>query len=646
MTFKKTIYTTTSKRIIDALLGGVAFWIAYQLRFEAQIPPSYEFQLWLLLPGIMLGRVLANSLLGVYRRVWHYFQLPDVLSLGRIYVALSLTLLALRFGSPDSLSVLRVPLSVITLEYLLSVVGALTARALRRAHYRRNSRRAGDGLVRRVVLVGAGSAGAMVAQELMGYHDVKLVGFLDDDLEKEGQVINGVLVLGPTSALPAIVRCCAVDEVIVCITRAPRAAMKRLWLLCEQLAVRIRIIPTFEEILSGKVSVASFRDVQMTDLLARDAIDLSVEAPAVCRFFHGKRILITGAGGSIGGELARQLLQYDPEQLVLLDKDENGLYEIYLQLSQNGNRPTVVPVVADVRVPERLRAVFSRYRPEVIFHAAAHKHVPLMEINPCEAVLNNIIGTRNVVEQSVASGVSSFVLISTDKAVKPSSVMGASKRVCEMIVQAQDSRTPTQFSCVRFGNVLGSRGSVVPIFQKQIAAGGPVTITHPEVMRFLMTIPEAVHLVIQTATLQSSGKLFMLDMGNPVPITALARDLIELSGLQPGKDIRIETTGLRPGEKLAEELFDSATETVSRTSLDKIWEINGQPVDEDALQGMLDALEDAARRDVREDIYRLFQELDFGFVPGPEPVPVPSVAIEASQRSTAELHLRPARNLF
>ncbi|MGH6631338.1 MAG: polysaccharide biosynthesis protein, partial [Burkholderiales bacterium] len=283
----------------------------------------------------------------------------------------------------------------------------------------------------------------------------------------------------------------------------------------------------------------------MADLLGRETIESQADSSEVAPIYSGKRILITGAGGSIGSELSRQLYELKPSQLVLLDKDENGLNEIYVRLASNSDGLPVHPVVADIRSRERLQGVFSRFRPEVVFHAAAHKHVPLMEMNPCEAILNNVVGTRNLVELSSTFGVSHFVFISTDKAVKPVSIMGASKRVCEMIVQAGGQNGSTRFSCVRFGNVMGSRGSVIPFFQQQIARGGPVTVTHPDVQRFLMTIPEAVRLVIRAGTLGSAGEIFILDMGDPVPILDLARDLIELSGLRPGKDIQIEVTQLR-----------------------------------------------------------------------------------------------------
>jgi len=330
-------------------------------------------------------------------------------------------------------------------------------------------------------------------------------------------------------------------------------------------------------------------------------------------FYRGKRILITGAGGSIGSELAYQLCSVDPEQLILLDKDENGLNDSYLRLRTRAPGLSIYPVVADLRFPDRLRSIFEALSPDVVFHAAAHKHVHLMQMNPAEAVLNNVVGTMNLVDKSIGFGVSTFVMISTDKAVKPTSVMGATKRICEMIVQAQHRKGDGNFCCVRFGNVLGSRGSVVPIFREQIAKGGPVTITHPDARRYLMTIPEAVCLLIQAGTLSSSGKTFVLEMGEPVLIRSLAQDLIELSGLRVGRDIKIQMTSLHQGEKLDEVLADDSTEQLLPTRFEKIHMINDIEVDSGCLSKKLRQLQAAAHRESREEIFAIFRDLNIGF---------------------------------
>ncbi len=377
------------------------------------------------------------------------------------------------------------------------------------------------------------------------------------------------------------------------------------------------MVPTLEEILQKKVNISHFRELVMADLLGRESVGMSVEHADVVAAYRDKRILITGAGGSIGSELACQLFNLKPAQLVLLDKDENGLNDTYARLQSDSVGAKVYPVVADIRFPVRLEAVLSRFRPEVVFHAAAHKHVHLMEMNPCEAVLNNVSGTRNLVELSRRLGVARFVFISTDKAVKPRSVMGATKRLCEMIVQAncRNGQTDTAFSCVRFGNVVGSRGSVVPIFQKQIANGGPVTITHAEAERFLMTIPEAVRLVIQAGILGPAGEIYVLQMGDPVSIQNLARDVIELSGLRPGKDVEIKITQLRNGEKIREDLVDEATESLFPTRFGGINVIKGQGFDPTLFMRQLSALEEAARREAVMEVYRLMQGFDIEFRP-------------------------------
>ncbi len=611
--YRYDFYTKLNQRIIDALIAGFAFYLAYQLRFEWQVPSEHDYQMWVLVGAITVGQVSLSSLLGAYRLVWRYVTLADVVLIARSYAAFSAILFIVFFAVPNRWALFRIPRSILVLQFLLSLTAALSARVLRRLLYERRHRLSSDPhKAKRIVLIGAARAGVMVTRELSARNGVKAVGFLDDDPKKLGTVINGVPVLGPISSLPSVVRDYGVEEAVVCIARVPRAILKQVWGVCEPLLVRVKIVPTLEEILQGKTNIAAFRDVELSDLLGRDTFKLSLDETALAAY-RGKRILITGAGGSIGSELACQLFRLDPEQLVLLDKDENGLHEACLRLPAASTGPIVHPIVADLRFPRRLEALFRRLRPEVVLHAAAHKHVHLMEMNPCEAILNNVVGTRNLVEYSLEFGVSRFVLVSTDKAVKPASIMGASKRVCEMIVQTQPDHGRPHFCCVRFGNVVGSRGSVVPIFEKQIARGGPVTVTHPDVQRFLMTIPEAVCLLIQAGSLGSSGDIFILDMGEPVLISDMARDLIELSGLRPERDIRIEITKLRPGEKLREVLFDDATEKLLPTRYEKIKVINGQPIELRQFERHLTALENAAHRGSAQDVYRVLEGLNIGF---------------------------------
>jgi len=617
---KSGIYTRADKALVDACIFSCAIFLAYLIRFEG-LPPwpaLKQFLLWF--PYLVAARIYINWKLGIYRSIWRYVSLPDAISLGRSMATISLFLLLLRFLYPKSAPFafwLKVPLSVIALEYFLSVAGSLGVRALRRLYYQ-NEGNGNGGFTKptRILLVGAGQAGVRLAKEMEANPQTELVGFLDDDFRKVGAVINGVRVLGPTSFMATAVKEHKVDQVVIAITRPPRATLKRVWALAEHLAVEMKIIPTLEEILHGQVNIAAFREIKMDDLLGRETVELSEGAAEVGTSYHGARILITGAGGSIGSELAHQLFNFKPEQLILLDKDENGLHEVSSHLGAEGGGPTLHPVVADIRFRERLKAVFAEFQPDIVFHAAAHKHVPLMELSPCEAVLNNVMGTRNLVEESQASGVSRFIFISTDKAVKPLSVMGATKRVGELIIQAHsENGQNTRFSAVRFGNVMGSRGSVIPLFQKQILRGGPLTLTHPDMKRYMMTIPEAVRLVIQAGALASSGEIFVLDMGDPVPIVDLANDLIELSGLRPGKDIQIEITQLRPGEKITEELFDPEIETASPTKFDKIWVVRPRALHVAGFQKKLAALEHAASCNAVQEVHRLLPEFNACFEP-------------------------------
>lgn len=608
-------YSLTNQRIVDSVIAGVSFYLAYQIRFEWHVPGASAYQMWALLPAIMLGRMVIGSLLGNYRLIWRYIGLDDAIILARNNALFSVVLLAIRLVAHENLWIIKVPLSVIIVEFMFTTAVMLAARSLRRLQL--------EGLATnpftqdrvRILLLGAGRAGVALSKELGSSRGkAKPVGFLDDDTNKHRKVINGLQVLGSLASLEAVVLKYEVQEVIVCIPQIPRGSLRRVWAVCEQLGVPVKIVPTLEEIRKGKVNIAAFRQIEMDDLLGRAPIASRFSESDV-EFYRGKRVLITGAGGSIGSELAYQLCSVVPQQLILLDKDENGLNDSYLRIQTHAPRMSIYPIVADLRFPERLRSVFDTFSPEIVFHAAAHKHVHLMQMNPAEAVLNNVVGTMNLIEKSTASGVSTFVMISTDKAVKPTSVMGATKRICEMIVQAQHRNGDGNFCCVRFGNVLGSRGSVVPIFREQIAKGGPVTITHPAARRYLMTIPEAVCLLIQAGTLSSSGKTFVLEMGEPVLIHSLAQDLIELSGLRVGRDIKIEMTSLHQGEKLEEVLADDSSEALLPTRFENIHMINDVDFDSGLLFKKLRQLQSAAQRECTEEIVEIFQDLNIGFQP-------------------------------
>ena len=417
---------------------------------------------------------------------------------------------------------------------------------------------------KRILIVGAGAAGALVLNEFKKNRNLckKVVAFIDDDKQKVGTLISGVKVMGTRNAISRIVKEERVDEIIIAISRIDKSELKKIIDECKESKVKIKIMPSVTEMIDGKLSVNKIRDVDVEDLLGREAITLDYEG--ISDYLTQKVVLVTGGGGSIGSELCRQIARFNPKHLIIFDIYENNAYDIQNELRRNYKRLKLDTLIGSVRDRKRLREIYSKYKPNVVFHAAAHKHVPLMEDSPQEAIKNNVVGTFNVAEMANNFGVEKFVLISTDKAVNPTNIMGATKRMCEMIVQALNKESDTEFVAVRFGNVLGSNGSVVPLFKRQIAVGGPVTLTHKDITRYLMTIPEAAQLVLQAGAYAEGGEIFVLDMGKPVRIYDLAENLIKLSGFEPNKDIKIEVTGLRPGEKLYEELLmneEGLTET-------------------------------------------------------------------------------------
>jgi FlaA1/EpsC-like NDP-sugar epimerase len=449
------------------------------------------------------------------------------------------------------------PRSILLIDWLLSLilVGAVRF-ALRFLGEGPTAPRREGGRERKVMIVGAGDAGALFVRELQRNPQLRMeaVAYLDDDVDKQRHEIHGVPVVGTLDDLDHELDSRRVDEVIIAIPSAPGSVLRRVADICRVKNMPFRTMPGIYELLGGTVSVNRLREVQITDLLRREPV--TIDRERVGRALGGKRVLVTGAGGSIAGELCRQIARWEPAELALVGHGENSIFEIALELEENFPDISLKAVIADVRDLNRLQSVFDTCQPDIIFHAAAHKHVYLMEINVVEAVTNNILGTLNMVTAARRAGVKKLVMVSTDKAVRPSSVMGASKRMAEMIVLDDTQYGECAFSVVRFGNVLGSRGSVVPLFKRQIEQGGPVTVTHPDMERFFMTIPEAVHLILQASTIGEGGETFVLNMGQPVRILGLAEDLIRLSGLEPYKDIEIVFTGMRPGEKLSEVLWE------------------------------------------------------------------------------------------
>lgn len=433
----------------------------------------------------------------------------------------------------------------------------------------------------RVLIVGAGEAGNMIVRELFKRPELKKmpVGVVDDDKNKQGKCVYDVPVLGTIDDVEQIVKNHCIDEIIICIANINPKRKREIINICKQTDAKIKTIPGIYEIIDGKVNITKVRDVQIEDLLGREPIKMNLDD--MNGIIKNKIIMVTGGGGSIGSELCRQIVKYEPKQLVLIDIYENNAYDIQQEIKRHFPEIDLKVLIASVRDEHKMEKIFEQYKPEIVFHAAAHKHVPLMEDSPCEAIKNNVFGTQNVVNLSDKYNVKKFVLISTDKAVNPTNIMGATKRCCEMIVQTKNKTSKTEFVAVRFGNVLGSNGSVVPLFKKQIEEGGPVTVTHEEVTRFFMTIPEAVSLVLQASAMAKGGEIFVLDMGEPVKIIDLARNLIKLSGFEPNVDIKIEVTGLRPGEKLYEEVLMDE-EGLQKTSNNQIR--IGRPIEIDEAQ--------------------------------------------------------------
>jgi FlaA1/EpsC-like NDP-sugar epimerase len=517
----------------------------------------------------------------------------------------------------------RLARSLLAIDWLLSLaaVGGLRFGLRVLAENRKAiEQESGSGL-RRALILGAGDAGALVVRELQKNPQLGLnpVAFLDDDPEKQGQRLHGIPVAGTLKDIGTQAKLLRADEAIMAIPSAPGSVLREMTDLSRQASLAFRTMPGIYELIGGRVSVNRLREVDITDLLRRQPARIDRER--VGSSLRGKRVLITGAGGSIASELCRQIARWEPSALILLGHGENSVFEILIELSNEHPKLDLQPVIADIREAKRFEQVLKSTKPSVIFHTAAHKHVPLMEVNVPEAVTNNILGTHNVVTAAASSGVSHLVMISTDKAVRPSSVMGATKRIAEWVVLDAARRHKKDYSVVRFGNVLGSRGSVVPLFKQQIAMGGPVTITHPDVERYFMTIPEAVHLVLQASTFDARGELYMLDMGEPVRIVDLAEDLIKLSGLQPGEDIQIEFRGLRPGEKLSEQLWEDGSQYMKTRHPDIRRVVEPEALSGKKLEAAIKKLVGLAEKGDTKGILKLISELLPGAEVGSAPPP-------------------------
>lgn len=542
----------------DLVLIIASVFGSFALRLE--LGPVFVFYLpqavTMIVVALLVKPVVYYSF-GLYSRVWAYASTRE-LKIITAAVSLASAIVAMIIILLTTLQYYQgFPRSVLAIDWLLSLLAAGGLRfAMRLLAEGRSVGEGVQGRTKRILIVGAGDAGALVVREMQKNPQLNLhpVCFVDDDQSKQKQRVHDVPVEGTLEDLGRVLDTWFIQEVIIAIPSAPGGVVRQVIDICREKDVLFRTMPGIYELIGGKINVGRLREVEITDLLRRASVE--IDTTLIGSNLSGKRVLITGAGGSIGRELCRQIARWGPEALILLGHGENTIFETLLELENNFPSLPLHPVVADIRNLDRLSNVFDHFQPQLVFHAAAHKHVPLMEINVEEAITNNVIGTRNVVEASLNSDVERLVMISTDKAIRPTSIMGSTKRMAEMLVLDAAHRTGRPYSVVRFGNVLGSRGSVIPIFKQQIANGGPVTITHPDMQRFFMTIPEAVHLVLQAAAMGQGGEVFILRMGEQVKVLQLADDLIRLSGLEPEKDIEIVFTGIRPGEKLSEELWD------------------------------------------------------------------------------------------
>ncbi len=604
--------------VIDIFFSVVAVLGSYVIRLELidMFPTYIASALWMLGISILI-KPLIYYFFGIYRRVWQYASIRElVLILAAVTTAsliVSGTMLGLFYGKV----ITAFPRSVLIIDWLLSMVFAGGSRFIFRVAAESSSTAAsaassGSKRKKRVLVIGAGDAGAMIVRELNRNPQLNMspIGYLDDDPQKQNSVIHGVPVLAPIDDIERVLNTHHVDEALIAIPSASGDVLRKITRNCRQNNIHFRTMPGLYELIDGAVSVSRLRQVDISDLLRREPVRMDTEA--LGEVIEGRVVMVTGGGGSIGRELCRQIAQLNPKRLLMLGHGENSIHSALMDFKESFPSLEIQPLIADVRDLPRLSVLFERWQPEVIYHTAAHKHVPLMESNIEEAVTNNILGTKNIVEAALKYQVKQLVMISTDKAIRPISVMGATKRIAEMIVLDAAHQHQRAFSVVRFGNVLGSRGSVVPRFKRQIANGGPVTVTHPEMKRYFMTIPEAVHLVLQASTLSKGGENFILDMGQPVRIVDLAEDLIRLSGLEPGKDIQIVFTGIRPGEKLSEDLWETGF-AYSSTAHPDIHHIDSEDV---MTSEALGAVVDQLLQDAREGNPEAIQELLSNTIPG------------------------------
>ncbi len=593
--------------LMTADIGVVclASFLGLFIRFDMnvhRIPKEYAQAVFAYLPFYVLATIAVFFLLRMYATMW---SVAGIREAGHIVGACGLASLLQIAGM--LMMEMKVPRSYYVLSFfvLCAFEGIvrlsyriLTSVALPGKYQKRGSR---------VLVVGAGTSGAVILKEMLTspYAQGYVVCFVDDDKNKIGKILNGVLVAGNRNDIPKLAEKLAIDEIYIAMPSAPAKDRKEIIEICRETGCRVKILPGIYQLLNGEISVSKLREVEIEDLLGRESVQVNMDE--ILDYVNGKVVLVTGGGGSIGSELCRQIAGHHPKQLIVFDVYENNAYDLQQELKDKFPKLNLSVLIGSVRNTHRIASVFAQYHPDIVYHAAAHKHVPLMEDSPNEAIKNNVFGTYKTAKAADKYGAKRFVLISTDKAVNPTNIMGASKRMCEMVIQMMNAKSKTDFVAVRFGNVLGSNGSVIPLFKKQIEQGGPVTVTHPDIIRYFMTIPEAVSLVLQAGAYAKGGEIFVLDMGEPVKILDLAKNLIRLSGFKLGEDIQIKFTGLRPGEKLYEELL--MKEEGMQDTPNKLIHI-GKPIefDMDAFERQLDRLYEAANldsEDIREEVRRI-----------------------------------------
>ena len=598
----------------DIFLTLISVLVSYLVRLELiAIFPTYQYSLLWMLGAAVLIKPLVYYFFGIYRNVWRYASTRELLLILSAVTSASMILSAAMIGLFVMGTFYGFPRSVLIIDWLFTMAFIGGTRFIFRVLAESSSTGSDRSIIpslrkKWVLVIGGGDAGAMVVREMLKNPqlNMKPIGFLDDDPSKQDSKIHGIPVLAPLDDIDQILSKHHVDEVVVAIPSASGKVVRQVTEVCRKRNIAFRTMPGIYELLGGAVSVSRLREVDIFDLLRREPV--RIETEALGEVLQDRVVMVTGAGGSIGRELCRQIAQINPKRLLTLGHGENSIFSALMDLKDGFPHLEIIPLIADVRDLPRLEAIFSRWNPEVVFHTAAHKHVPLMESNIEEAVTNNILGTRNIVRVALANDVQRLVMISTDKAIRPVSVMGATKRVAEMLVLDAAHQHQRAFTVVRFGNVLGSRGSVVPRFKRQIASGGPITVTHPDMKRYFMTIPEAVHLVLQASAMSTGGENYILDMGQPVRIVDLAEDLIRLSGLEPGKDIEIVFTGIRPGEKLSEDLWDTGF-AYSPTDHPDIHRVDSEEVlSSDKLKAIVEQLAEFARQGNPEAIQTLLSE--------------------------------------